>query len=75
MTVKFSFNRSYFDNDIKLSLTRSKWTKKTFGQPGVKYSWFTRTYVVPTNFGINDLREVFYFKNEKDAVLFALRWL
>jgi hypothetical protein len=72
MTVKFSFNRSYFNKDV--SLNRSKWTRETFGQPGVKYSWFTRTYVVPTNFGINDLKEVYYFKSEKDAMLFALRW-
>jgi hypothetical protein len=75
MTVKFSFNRRYFDADFNTaSLDRLKWTKKTFGQPGVRYSWFTRTYVVPTNLGINDLKEVYYFKREKDATLFSLRW-
>ena len=79
MTVKFSFHRRYLDvvnyeKDSRASIEREKWTEKTFGKPGVSHTWFRRTYAVPTQLGINDLREVYYFKREKDATMFMLRW-
>ena len=74
MTTKFSFYQKWIDRDFDTRYKRQQWAESTFGKPGVKYSWFRRTYVIPTKYGINDINEVFYFKREKDATLFSLRW-
>ena len=79
MTVKFSFYQKYLDvnykSEFQKKIEREKWSQKTFGKPGVSHNWFKRTYAIPTQLGINDLREVYYFKKEKDATMFALKWL
>ena len=79
MNIKFSFYRRYLDivnyeKDFHASIEREKWTESIFGKPGVTRTWFKRTYAVPTQLGINDLRETYYFKREKDATMFSLRW-
>lgn len=74
MTIKIEFYRRYFDRDFHIGLHRRNWTETRFGKPNMRNSWFVRTYIIPTRYGINELREVYYFKKEKDAVLFALRW-
>ncbi len=78
MNKKFTFHYRYLDVDYeqksKIRYQRLKWAKETFGPTGVNRSWFVRTYATPTNYGINDLRDVFYFKDEKYATLFCLRW-
>ena len=80
-TTKFEFENSIIDSPEKRKndLARWNWAKKTFGKPGMTKRWFCRTYISKTHhYGKNlvhkDLREVFYFKNAKDATLFALRW-
>ena len=67
MTTKITINRkNYFD--------AIQWINSNIGpNPDVRdkrytddLNWFSRAY---------GAKERFYFKNEKDAILFALRWL
>ena len=79
MYEKIEFYNRYLDivnyeKYIRTSIDRKKWTQEKFGTPGVGRDWFIRSYAIPTDLGINDLKEVYYFKHPKDATFFSLRW-
>lgn len=78
--IKFSFDDVGLTNK-SADDERYRWVLNAFGAPGAKNQWYSRLFVTdsyrygPRNkYTYNTLKRTYYFRSEKQAAFFAIKW-